>query len=66
MIFTELAEGQLSLVVAMYVCLCVCVSIPKVSIVNYAPTVQQLECKSSTKSLTFFWDKSKFQNLKGL
>ena len=40
MIFTELAEGQLSLVVAMYVCLCVCVSVPKVAIVNYAPTVR--------------------------
>ena len=40
--FTELARGRFSLLVAMSICVCVCLFVPKVVIVNYAQMVRAL------------------------
>ena len=40
--FTELARGRFSLVVPMSICLCVCLFVPNVVIVDYAQMVRAL------------------------
>ena len=40
--FTELARGRFSLLVPMSICVCMCLFVPKVVIVNYAQMVRAL------------------------